>query len=181
MGKKKLIVSIALFVLIITSYVYAFTLNIDILADKNKVRKIDEVTIEVKWDKEMQAADFSLNYDSKKLEYIKSDIDDIYIDSTENGVIKTAWISIDNTNKTNIKYIFKVLKTGKLKFNINVDGGFATGELEIPSDYNVNELKIESSNTLLIVIIILIVLIIVFIVTKIILKKRKNNKKWRKK
>ena len=125
--KKILLVIVAIFSLIILqSSVFANELTLTISNDKEKIKVEDEIKIKVSWNKAMQAADFELNYDTKKVEYIKSDIDDVYVNNDEKqGIIKTSWVSFDNTDKTEIEYTFKVKKGGQVKFTTATDGGFA--------------------------------------------------------
>jgi len=166
---RKIFVAFILFSIIILhiSNLFASTLKLDITTDKEKIKKGDEFTITVKWDKEMQAADFTLNYDSKKLEFIESNIDDMFIDNSEKGKLKTAWVSVDDTNKTSIEYKFKAKKTGKMKFSTEVTGGFADGNLEMPSDYSNATLTIGKTNILpFIIIFIIIILLLIFLKNK---------------
>lgn len=177
MRKKYLYAILCLVMTILISIpVFASPLSLKITSDKTKFKKNDEITIEVNWEQEMQAADFSLNYDANKLEYIESDVDDTFINAQEAGKIKTVWISWDDTNKTNIKYKFKVLKAGKLKFTANVEGGFADGNLDIPEKYENGQLTIGSTSIFQYILIVVAVIIIVFIII-IINKKRKTEDK----
>ena len=131
----------------------------------------------------MQAEDFSLNYDSKKLEYIKSDIDDVFINNaTEEGVLKTAWVSMDNTDKTEIEYTFKIKSVGQIKFTTTINGGFSTGELEVPNEYKEGELiiKIPENHTFFIIIFISIIAIVLILIIKE-GRKFKESKKSKKK
>ena len=128
----------------------------------------------------MQAADFSLNYDSKKLQYIKSDIDDVFVNNDENkGILNTSWVSLDDTDKNEIEYTFKVKKEGKTKFSTTVNGGFSTGQLEIPNNYNEGGLTVKIvgyHNTVLCVMVagVLIIAIILLFSSK---GRRKNKTK----
>lgn len=172
MYKKKVIISLFLimFIILIPTMSLADTLNIDISIDKEDVKVGDIIIVKIAWNKGVQAADFSLNYNSKKLEYLESDIDAIYINNqTESGELKTAWISVDDTDKNHIEYTFKVKKGGKLKFSTKINGGFAKGNLEVFDDYNNNELTIKVPRNNLIIIVLSIS--IIFIVLVIILKK----------
>ena len=50
------------------------TLKLDLTANKTKIKIGQEIKIKVSWNYGMQAADFYLDYDSEKLEFIKADI-----------------------------------------------------------------------------------------------------------
>lgn len=167
--KTIFITIVAIFTLIILqSSVFANELTLTINTDKKEIKVEDEIKIKVSWDKPMQAADFELNYDTKKVEYIKSDIDDVYVTNNEEGIIKTSWASLDNTDKTEIEYTFKVKKSGKAKFTTTIDGGFATGELKIPTKYNDGELilKISGNYTINYLLAIIILTIIIIFIKK---------------
>lgn len=173
--KKILLVIVAIFSLIILqSSVFANELTLTISNDKEKIKVEDEIKIKVSWNKAMQAADFELNYDTKKVEYIKSDIDDVYVNNDEKqGIIKTSWVSFDNTDKTEIEYTFKVKKGGQVKFTTATDGGFATGKLETPTKYNNGELilKIPGNYRIIYVLLIIIIFITIIFIKKFIRRK----------
>lgn len=146
--------------------IFASTLKLNITADKEKIEVGEEVKVIVSWNQDMQAADFSLLYDSNKLEYLGSNLEEDFVNATK-GEIKTAWFSIDNTNKTQIEYTFKAIKSGKVNFTTKVNGGFATGNLEIPDSYEEGNLKIKVlGNPIITVIGIIFVLVIIVIVVK---------------
>lgn len=176
--KKILIIILAIFTLIILqSSIFANELILTISTDKEEIKVEDEIKIKVSWNKAMQAADFELNYDTKKVEYIKSNIDDIYVTNNEKqGIIKTSWVSLDNTDKTEIEYTFKIKKGGKAKFTTTIDGGFATGKLEIPTKYNDGELilKIPGNYRIIYILSIIIITIITILLKKFIEGKGKK-------
>ena len=186
MKKEKLIIVTSfLFILIIFllsfNSVYADTLNLNITSNKEEIKNGEEIIIKVSWNKEMQAADYFLNYDAKKLEYVKSDIDDVYISNDVNqGIIKTAWFSMDDSKKTSIEYTFKVKNEGQLKFTTSINGGFATENMEVPEDYKDGELVIESSENNSFIFIILGGVIFVSVVSFVIFKSKRKNKKIQK-
>lgn len=183
MKAKKYITGLLLFLVLIIVFfplgnnVYAEALKLNITSDKEEIKNGDEIRIKVTWNKEMQAADFYLNYDSNKLEYLKSDIDDVFInDNAKEGKIKTAWVSMDDSKRTSIEYNFKIKNSGQLKFTTNVNGGFATENIEVPDGYNEGELIIgkQEKNYIVYIVIVAIVIILAFIVIK-------NNKKGKNK
>lgn len=166
--KTIFIIIVVIFTLIILqSSVFANELTLTISTDKEEIKVEDEVKIKVSWNEAMQAADFELNYDTTKVEYIKSDIDDIYVANNEKlGTVKTSWVSLDNTDKTEIEYTFKIKKGGRAKFTTTINGGFATGTLEMPTKYNDGELILKISGDYIIIYVlftIIITIIIIFI------------------
>ena len=180
-NKTRKILLIALIFIVLTQVtLLASTLNINIKANKSKVNVGDKVKITVFWDKGMQAADFILKYDENKLEFVKSDLQDEYINNT-NGKVKTAWFSMDDTDKTKIEYTFKAKETGETELETKVNGGFATGTLLMPTGYKEGKLQLEikESNPVLSVLKIAVVIIVILLIVVFIIKKSNNNKKGR--
>lgn len=184
---KKALLRLIILVLVsgfIPVCVYANTLTLNISTNNEKVEIGNEINVTVSWNQEMQAADFNLNYDSEKLEYVKCNVDDMFVNNeVDNGVLKTAWVSIDDTTKKEIQYTFKVKKSGTATFTTKVYGGFATGELEIPDNYTEGKLEIKIFGNDMIIYVIIGALVIVFIamiLNLIIRKKSKNSNNRRK-
>lgn len=178
---KKNVVKIffLLFVLLasINSIIFASTLNLKIDTNKEKIKKGEEIKVTVSWSEAMQAADFSLKYDTNKLEYVNCDLEEIFINNNiEAGEVKTAWFSINNEDKTEITYTFKAKKSGKAEFETIINGGFATGNLEIPSQYNEAKSTISISNNLMVYIVVSIILIIIILIARGGKKNEKNSK-----
>lgn len=166
--KKKILISIILLMIVCVQIpVFARELTINILTEQNEIKKGDEFTVKVTWNQGMQAADFSLKYDSEKIEFIKSNLEEIYINN-ENGEVKTSWFSMDDIDKTEIEYIFRAKKGGKAEFFTKINGGFATGELEIPEQYIQNNLivQVQGNNVIFIVLSIIIVLLMILLILK---------------
>lgn len=158
--------------------VFANTLTLVISTNKQEVEIGEKFTVIVSWEQGMQAADFYLKYDSEKLEFIGADISDDYINSEQKEQIKTAWFSMDNTDKTKIEYTFKAKKSGTVEFETKINGGFATGELEVPNHYEEGKLKINVAKQSLIKIILKVIsIIVVIILFGLIVKRKVNNKK----
>ena len=169
---KNRLLKITIITIILIAYlqisIFASTLKLNLMANKEKFEIGEEVKITVSWDKGMQAADFSLIYDSKKLEYLGSDLEEDFVNN-ENGEIKTAWFSLDNTDKTQIEYNFKAKKSGKVEISTRINGGFATGNLEVPKEYENAKLKIDvlsGINLTSLIAISISVLLILFVIKK---------------
>lgn len=175
---KKRLFKITCFILLLISIlqtnIFANTLRLDIKADKEEIKIGDEIKITVDWKTGMQAADFYLKYDSKKLEYVSSDLEEHFINN-ENGIVKTAWFSLDDVDKTEIEYTFRALKSGQAIFETEIKGGFATGNLRIPNKYENDKITIKIlGNPMLIIVSAVIVIVIIFII---IIKKNNTQKK----
>lgn len=175
---KKISLLVLMFIILLQITIFAEILNIDIKTSKEKVKVGDKVKIIVDWDKGMQAADFALIYDSEKLEFIKSDLKDDYINNKD-GEIKTAWFSMDDKDKTKIEYTFKAKKIGKTELKTKVNGGFATGSLLMPTGYNEGEIELEikTANPILKAFKIIVMIIIVLAIVILFIRKINNKKK----
>jgi len=176
--KNKLLITIILLIIVFAQIsAFASELTLNISANQDKIKKGDEFAVKVLWDKGMQAADFSLKYNSEKMEFVKSDLEDIYIND-ENGEVKTSWFSLDDTNKTEIEYIFKAKKGGKAEFSTIINGGFATGELEIPEQYIQDNLivDVQGSNVIIIILSIIVILLLIILILKNRGKKKRAKK-----
>ena len=86
----------------------------------------------------MQAADFVLNYDKDKVEYVSSSIGEDYLtNDAANGKVKVVWISLNDKDMTKVSFTFKAKAEGTAKFSTEIDGGFANGEMVSPDTYDV--------------------------------------------
>ena len=174
--KKKLLKTliIALAIIIFTQItVFANTLKLNLVADKNNLKINEEVKITVSWSEKMQAADFSIKYDQEKLEFVRSELADDFINSEE-GDLKTAWFSMDDVDKTKIEYTFKAKKAGKVELSTQINGGFATGELEMPTNYENATLTLKiAQNPIINILKIIGTLAVILIIIILIIKKRR--------
>lgn len=174
---KNKLLKITILTMILITYlqisIFASTLKLNLTANKGKLKVGEEVKITVSWNEEMQAADFSLLYDAKKLEYVGSELEDYFINSTD-GEVKTAWFSVDNIDKAQIEYTFKAKKSGTVKIATKINGGFATGELQVPEKYEDAKLKIRIGNEINLIIILIAFVFVVVFALLIIFRKKKN-------
>ena len=125
----------------------AETLVLNVISDKDKIDVGDEITVTVDWKQKMQAADFVLNYNQDKFEFIGSDIEETFY-KADTSKVKVVWVSIDDTDKTKISFKFKALRSGNAKFSATVDGGFATGTLAIPESYKMGDTMVVVNKTI---------------------------------
>ena len=69
-------------------------LNLEISDNKNieEINIGDTIKVVVSWKEKMQVVDYTLKYNSKKLEFISSDLEEKFINNdTEKGTIKTTY------------------------------------------------------------------------------------------
>ena len=143
---KKVVVFIAVMVitlLVSVNCIYATSLNLEVKTDKNTAQIGDNITVTVDWKDGMQAADYILKYDSEKLDYISSSISDTYINKSQAGTIGISWFSGDDTNLSKMTFTFKVKKEGTADFSVQVDGGFADGQMNVPESYDVSSKSVK--------------------------------------
>lgn len=178
--KKAINIIFLLVILIsITTSVYALTLSLEVISNKEEVEVGEEIIITVDWKEGMQAADFILKYDNEKFKFISVNIDNELLYKNENSQIEVAWFSMDDTDKTNLNFVFKALKPGKANFSTEIDGGFATGELVLPDNYNTDSTTVKINgftieNVIPIIIAIILILAIIILIRA---KKAKTYKK----
>ena len=144
MKNKILIISTILVVIIsiFTNSVYALeNLNISITTSNSNAKVDDVIDIYVNWKEKMQAADYILNYDSDKLEFISANISEDNYSVKTLGKINVCWYS-GSDELTGMTFKFKVIGEGDANLNVEVEA-FANENLERPSDYNSTPLVIK--------------------------------------
>ena len=137
MKKVLIIVILVLLCGFLVNYVYASSLLLEVKADKETVEIGDNVTITVDWKEKMQAADYILKYNSSKLEYVSSSVEDTYINKTQEGQIGISWFSSNNQDLTQMTFVFKAIEKGDAELSVQIDGGFSDGQLNVPGNYDV--------------------------------------------
>ncbi|MGN1298544.1 MAG: hypothetical protein ACI4UE_00960 [Candidatus Scatovivens sp.] len=166
MNKKIISMLIILIIIFISNTSYAYILSLNLKCSKENIEVGDEFEIIVDWKDNMQAADFYFYWDNEKVEYLGADIDEEFVQKKD-GYMKVAWFSTNNENKNSIAFKFKAIDEGKVKFDIKVDGGFATGSLKQPDKYEKEPLNIQinhSNGLLKIIITLIIILVLIYII-----------------
>ena len=141
MKKAKIVVTLLMVIMLsilMQSKVKAVgELGINVTSNKTKVENEAEVELTVKLSEGMQAADFYLEYDGSKLEYVSAENEEMskYM-GVNNGKLVVAWFSSSNEDKTEFKIKFKGKEAGETEIKL-VPKGFATGKLEKPTSYKV--------------------------------------------
>jgi len=132
------VVALLAVLLIVGGAVNAATLTLKVATNKKELKVGEEVIVTVDWEEGMQAADFILNYDKDKVEYVSSSIGDDYLtNDAANGKVKVVWISLNDKDMTKVSFTFKAKAEGEAKFSTEIDGGFANGEMVSPDSYDV--------------------------------------------
>lgn len=133
--KAKMFLIMFLLLLFICSNVFATTLNIGVTTDKNKYNKGEKVNVTVNWTPEMQAAGFSLKYDSSKLRFDSASIESSFYNSDTKGKISVNWASFEEKNTKSISFSFTTISEGDCTIQVYDPNSFATGDLEMPDKY----------------------------------------------
>jgi len=128
---------ILLLILLMQTRVFANTLSISIITDRESYKKNDEVSVSVKWSQKMQAAGFTLYYDSNVLEFVSASIASPFYNSDTKGKISVNWASFDEVDSTSISFKFKAINDGKCTLKVTNPNAFANGNLETPTDYDI--------------------------------------------
>ena len=132
------IIALVAILLIVGGVVNAAELTLKTTTDKKELSVGGEVVLTVDWTEGMQAADFILNYDKEKVEYVSSSIGNDYLtNDVTNGKVKVVWISLNDKDMTKVSFTFKAKAEGEAKFSTEIDGGFANGEMVSPDSYDV--------------------------------------------
>lgn len=141
---KQKILLILLFLTLITvsTRVLADTLTVTTTAAKKEINIGDTTTVTVNWVENMQAADFILSYDNSKLKFKSTTVPEGNY-ANKDGKIKVMWYSSSQTpeDKKEFTFTFEGIAAGEAKIEFEIEGGFATGSLEKPNEYNLEASK----------------------------------------
>ena len=113
-------------------------LTLKALTDKETYLVDDKITFTVDWDKGMQAAGFTLEYDESKLKLESAEIKDTFYNSDTEGLIKVNWASMEEVDYTKMTFVFKATSEGTTTISITEAKAFADENLVSPSSYNIN-------------------------------------------
>lgn len=144
---KKIISVMMILILVIsmTSVVNAATdsVNINVKANNETVKKGENVTVTVDWGTKMEAVDISLSFDKSKFEFVSSSMSDSYY-NVSNGVVLVSWFTADPNSAINkITYTFKAIDEGVAEpFKVS-DVILTEGDLNTPTIGNVNSASVE--------------------------------------
>ena len=156
---------------------YANTLTLNITSSKKSFKVGEKIEIVVDWQKGMQAADFILEYDTEKMKFIETDIGENYTNEKDNQLL-VSWFSNNNEDRNSIKFQFEATDVGDIEIKSKVLGGFATGSLEIPDNYEEGNLQIKIKKSNLFIKILLLIFIFILFIK---LSKKQKGKLRRKK
>lgn len=140
---KKILTSIILFLFIILLYfnvVSAYNLELILSADKTDVKVGDKVTVTLSLSQGMQAADFTINYDSNLLKFETASLGQNFYSTKEPGKIICSWFDTKDTTK--FTFTFSAISSGTAKFTTTTEN-FYDGNLQSASSYNEGNLNIK--------------------------------------
>lgn len=139
---KKILTSIILFLFIILLYfnvVSAYNLELILSADKTDVKVGDKVTVTLSLSQGMQAADFTINYDSNLLKFETASLGANFYSTKEPGKIICSWF--DTKDATKFTFTFNAISSGTANFTTTTEN-FYDGNLQSASSYNEGNLDI---------------------------------------
>lgn len=146
---KKILTTIILvlcFTLFNFNVVSAYNLELILSADKTDVKVGDTVTVTLTLSKGMQAADFTINYDSNLLQFETASLGKNFYSTKEPGKIICSWFDAKDT--TEFTFTFSAISSGTAKFTTTTEN-FYDGNLQSASSYsegNLNVTLLSSSN-----------------------------------
>lgn len=139
---KKIITTIILSIFIILlsfNIVSAYNLELILSADKNNVNVGDTVTVTLTLSKGMQAADFTINYDSNLLKFENTSLEKNFYNSQEPGKILCSWFDTNDT--VNFKFTFTAIASGTAQFTTSTEN-FYDSNLQAASSYQEGNLNV---------------------------------------
>jgi len=112
----------AMILKVIAADVNAGNLTINLSTDKDVYTATNEnIYVKASWDRDVNRAGFNLNYNSSKVEFLACSIEDEYINTDENGVIK---IDYNKELRREIDFVFVVKGRGSAEFSIDSQRNF---------------------------------------------------------
>lgn len=132
----KIMLLMLFLIAIIPINVFASTLTLKVTTDKESYQLNDKVVVTVDWTENMQAASFTMKYDSDKLEFQTANIANTFYNTEKNGEISINWASMEEIDFNKMTFEFKTIKTGKADISIKEVEAFANGNLVSPTNYD---------------------------------------------
>ena len=106
------------------------------LTDKETYSVNDVVTVTIDWKNGMQAASYTINYDSDKLEFKSANIAESFYNSTKAGELKINWASMNEEDFTKMTFEFITIKKGNANISVSNVEAFADGNIVSPDKYD---------------------------------------------
>lgn len=113
-------------------------LTLKTLTDKEIYSVNDVVTVTIDWNEGMQAASYTIKYDSDKLEFKSANIAESFYNKSKIGEIKINWASMNEEDFTKMVFEFIAIKTGKTNISVSNVDAFADGNVVSPTKYDYN-------------------------------------------
>ena len=139
-SKEKLIKIFFILIIVISmmnTTVFASNLTLKTMTDKEHYEVNDKVTVTVDWTEKMQAASFTIQYDTDRLQFESANIEETYYNTTAAGEISVNWVSLEEKDLTKINFVFKCIKSGEANIGIKEVSAFANENLVSPTSYNI--------------------------------------------
>lgn len=139
MKNKVLKISILTMILVILMQVDSFaaleTVTLNTKTDKDEYIIGDKVTVTVDWEKDAQAAGFTLKYDKDKLSFDSTTLGDNFYNADTAGEILFNWASFDGSNMKNVSFVLTAKVEGSTEISVQEAKGFADETMTPATDY----------------------------------------------
>lgn len=122
-----------------SNVILAYNLELILSADKTDVKVGDKVTVTLTLSKGMQAADFTINYDSNLLQFETASLGKNFYSTKEPGKIICSWF--DTKDTTEFTFTFSAISSGTAKFTTTTEN-FYDGSLQAASSYSEGNLNV---------------------------------------
>ncbi len=128
----KILILTIILVLCIQIKLFATALTLVTSTDKDFYNLEENVIVTVNWVEAMQAAGFTIKYDSTKLELKSASISDTYYNTETVGLVKVNWASMEEIDYTQMTFTFKAIGGGKTQISVESPNSFADKDLVSP-------------------------------------------------
>lgn len=128
----KILILTMLLVLCTQIKLFAAQLTLVTRSDKDFYNLEENVIVTVDWAEAMQAASFTLKYDSTKLKFESANISDTYYNTETEGLVKVNWASMEEVDYTQMIFTFKAIGGGETQISVENPHSFANKDLVSP-------------------------------------------------
>ena len=134
-----LLIPIIFCMFIYSKPILAYNLELILSSDKNTVNIGEEINVTLTLSKGMQAADFTINYDSNLLKFESSSLGKMFYNTNEPGKISCSWFDTKDTTSFTFKFI--AISSGTATFTTTTEN-FYDGTLKSANSYNEGSLNV---------------------------------------
>ena len=130
-----IMISASISSLILPIYAASEVLNVNVATDKIDYELNETVTVTVNWEKDMQAADFELQFDASKLRFSTCSLTEDYYNLYSAGRLLISWADDNETSIKEVTFTFTTLAKGETTINVK-PRAFDAGNFDTEYTYN---------------------------------------------